>query len=273
MQTIQQDARHGGGARRGRIDRRRLVPTEQSPGVGVRLGAMTSDATPAPDSDSVTGHGGTHTVAAAAAHGQSVMWTLSGAHVFPVYDAAVGGRETVDQSQGDTMRAQREGPMRLIDVRHEATAAFAAEATGKLTRSPGFAVVTAGPGVTNTVSAITGAWFNGSPMVVLGGRSPAGRWGQGALQELDHPPLVESVTKAAFTVHDPHQAGPELERAFRTAGSPHRGPVFVDIPMDVLFSYGQAPPPTGDGEPSAPADPCLLYTSTSRRQQGSWSRS
>ena len=205
-------------------------------------------------SDHLTGHGGTHAVAAATAHGQDVMWTLSGAHVFPVYDAAVGGKATVEQSEGDTMRAQREGPMRLIDVRHEATAAFAAEATGKLTRSPGFAVVTAGPGVTNTVSAITGAWFNGSPMVVLGGRSPAGRWGQGALQELDHPPLVASVTKDAFTVDDPEQAGTELDRAFRVAGSPHRGPVFVDIPMDVLFSYGQAPPPSGEREPAAPVD-------------------
>ncbi len=177
---------------------------------------------------------------AATAHGASVMWTLSGAHVFPVYDAAVGGRETVDLAGGDTMRAQREGPMRLVDVRHESTAAFAAEATGKLTRTPGLAVVTAGPGVTNTVSAITSAWFNGSPLVVVGGRSPAGRWGQGALQELDHPPLVAGVTKQAFTVTEPDDVRAGLDRAFTEAGTPHRGPVFVDIPMDVLFSHGTA---------------------------------
>ena len=204
---------------------------------------MTSDNSAAP-SATVSGHGGTHAVAAATAHGQDVMWTLSGAHVFPVYDAAVGGKAGVDAA-GTSLAAQREGPLRMIDVRHEATAAFAAEATGKLTRSPGFAVVTAGPGVTNTVSAITGAFFNGSPMVVLGGRSPAGRWGQGALQELDHPPLVDTVTKEAFTVHDPAAAGSELDRAFTTAASPHRGPVFVDIPMDVLFSHGDAPQPSG----------------------------
>lgn len=204
----------------------------------------------------VEGHGGTHAVAAATAHGQSVVWTLSGAHVFPVYDAAVGGRDTVAAADGDTRRAEREGPLRLIDVRHEATAAFAAEATGKLTRTPGFAVVTAGPGVTNTVSAITSAWFNGSPMVVLGGRSPAGRWGTGALQELDHPPLVAPVTKAAFTITDPTQAAPELDRAFRLAGQPHRGPVFADIPMDVLFSHGSASAPTGahDERPSVDDD-------------------
>ena len=177
---------------------------------------------------------------AATAHGASVMWTLSGAHVFPVYDAAVGGRETVDLAGGDTMRAQREGPLRLVDVRHESTAAFAAEATGKLTRTPGLAVVTAGPGVTNTVSAITSAWFNGSPLVVVGGRSPAGRWGQGALQELDHPPLVAGVTKQAFTVTEPDDVRAGLDRAFTEAATPHRGPVFVDIPMDVLFSHGTA---------------------------------
>jgi len=135
----------------------------------------------------ISGHGGSHAVSAAVGAGQQVMWTLSGAHVFPLYDAAVGGRDQVLTGGA--------GPMRLLDVRHEATAAFAAEATGKLTRTPGLAVVTAGPGVTNTVSAITGAWFNGSPMVVVGGRAPGNRWGSGALQELDHPPILDTVTK------------------------------------------------------------------------------
>lgn len=204
--------------------------------------------------ESVTGHGGTHAVAAAAAHGQNVMWTLSGAHVFPLYDAAVGGREAV-AAAGDTRSAERGGPIRLIDVRHEATAAFAAEATGKLTRTPGLAVVTAGPGVTNTVSAITGAWFSGSPMVVLGGRAPGNRWGTGALQELDHPPLVDSVTKAAFTITDPDRAAIEVDAAFRLAGSAHRGPVFADIPMDVLFSHGTSAAPEGGSNPGPEPDP------------------
>lgn len=204
--------------------------------------------------ESITGHGGTHAVAAATAHGQNVMWTLSGAHVFPLYDAAVGGKEAV-AAAGDTRTAERGGPMRLIDVRHEATAAFAAEATGKLTRTPGLAVVTAGPGVTNAVSAITGAWFNGSPMVVLGGRAPGNRWGTGALQELDHPPLVDSVTKAAFTITDPDRAAIEVDAAFRLARSAHRGPVFADIPMDILFSHGTSAAPTGGSEPAPDPDP------------------
>ena len=87
--------------------------------------------------------------------------------------------------------------MRLLDVRHEQTAAFAAEATGKLTRVPGLAVLTAGPGVTNGISAIAQAQFAGSPMVVVGGRAPQNRWGTGSLQELDQPPIIAPVAKAA----------------------------------------------------------------------------
>ena len=92
--------------------------------------------------------------------------------------------------------------MRLLDVRHEQTAAFAAEATGKLTRVPGLAVLTAGPGVTNGISAIAQAQFAGSPMVVVGGRAPQNRWGTGSLQELDQPPIIAPVAKAARTHHD-----------------------------------------------------------------------
>ena len=99
-----------------------------------------------------------------------------------------------------TLQASTSWPMRMVDVRHEQTAVFAAEATARLTRAPGLAVVTAGPGVTNTVSAITTAWFNGSPVVVLGGRAPDYRWGSGGLQEIDHPPLLAPVTSAALPV-------------------------------------------------------------------------
>ena len=187
-----------------------------------------SDETP-----TLNGHGGTHAVAAATAHGVETMFTLSGAHVFPLYDAAVGGKDGATTGQG---------PLRLIDVRHEQTAVFAAEATAKLTRTPGLAVVTAGPGVTNIVSGVTTAHFNGSPLVVLGGRSPDARWGTGALQELDQPPLLAPVSKHAATVHSPAEIGAAVSQAFTTAGSPHRGPVFLDIPMDVLFSYADVAP-------------------------------
>ena len=173
-------------------------------------------------------HGGAHAVAAARLHGVSTMFTLSGGHVFPLYDGAV----------------KADPPMRMVDVRHEQTAVFAAEATARLTRNPGRAVVTAGPGVTNTVSAITTAWFNGSPVVVLGGRAPDYRWGSGGLQEIDHPPLLAPVTKRAWTEHQASAVGAAVDEAFRLATAPHRGPVFLDFAMEALF---------GDGGPGLPA--------------------
>src|SRR5213595_2119902 len=139
------------------------------------------------------------------------MFTLSGGHVFPLYDAVV--------------KDDAGAPMRLVDVRHEQTAVFAAEATAKLTRTPGFAVLTAGPGVTNGVSAIATAYFNGSPVVVLGGRAPDFRWGAGSLQELDHPPLLAPITKRAWTEHTTAGTAAAVDEAFRLAGTPHRGPV------------------------------------------------
>ncbi len=197
-------------------------------------------------------NGGQHVVDAALAAGVDTLFTLSGAHIFPVYDAAVGGKAAVEAA-GDPLAAQAAGPLRLVDTRHEQTAAFAAEAMGKLTRRPGFAAVTAGPGVTNVVSALTSAHLNGSPMVVLGGRSPDARWGQGALQELDQPPILAPVTKAAWTVHESDRIRAETQRAFDMAASPRRGPVFLDIPMDVLFG-ASAPDPVASA-PESPPEP------------------
>ncbi|RYP82266.1 acetolactate synthase [Nocardioides guangzhouensis] len=171
----------------------------------------------------LTGHGGQHAVEVARAHGVETMFTLSGAHVFPMYDGAV----------------KADPPTRLVDVRHEQTAAFAAEATGKLTRVPGLAVLTAGPGVTNGISAIAQAQFNGSPMVVVGGRAPANRWGTGSLQELDQPPIIAPVSKQARTLHTADTIASGMDEAFTLAGSAHRGPVFVDVPMDEFFNSAE----------------------------------
>ena len=164
-------------------------------------------------------HGGGQAVAAAQRHGVTTMFTLSGGHVFPLYDGAV----------------RAVPPLRLVDVRHEQTAVFAAEATARLTRRPGLAVLTAGPGVTNGVSAITTAHFNGSPVVVLAGRAPDSRWGSGSLQEIDHPQLLTPVTKRAFTEHAAGQVGAAVDAAFRLAVTPHRGPVFLDFALEALF--------------------------------------
>ena len=129
--------------------------------------------------------------------------------------------------------------MRLIDVRHEQTAVFAAEATGRLTRDPGLAVVTAGPGVTNSVSAVTSAWFNGAPLVLLAGRAPDYLWGRGALQEMDHVPLLAPVTKHAATVHDKLAIAASVNDAFLLAATPRRGPVFLDFPLETIYDQAE----------------------------------
>src|SRR6478735_12399621 len=188
------------------------------------------------------GHGGEHAVAVAAAHGVDTMFTLSGAHVFPMYDAAVHADPT----------------MRILDVRHEQTAVFAAEAIGKLTRVPGLAVLTAGPGVTNGVSAITQAQFSGSPLVVVGGRAPSNRWGMGSLQEFDHPPLLTPVTKSARTVHQVAEVAGAVDEAFRVAGSSHRGPTFLDVPMDQFFDKATVDRPVVGARQRLEADPDAL---------------
>jgi acetolactate synthase I/II/III large subunit len=181
-------------------------------------------------------HGGARAVAAARAHDVSTMFTLSGGHVFPLYDGAV----------------KADPPMRLVDVRHEQTAVFAAEATARLTRRPGLAVLTAGPGVTNGISAVTTAHFNGSAVVVLAGRAPDYRWGSGSLQEIDHPLLLAPVTKRAWTEHRADQVGAAVGEAFRIAATAHRGPVFVDFSLEALF--GEA----ADAGPASPMPPTAL---------------
>ncbi|HET6811483.1 MAG TPA: acetolactate synthase [Acidimicrobiales bacterium] len=183
------------------------------------------------------GHGGELALAPLLAAGVREIFTLSGGHIFPIYDACV------------------KHEVSILDVRHEQTAAFGAEAMAKLTRRPGVAVLTAGPGVTNGVSAVTTAWFNGSPLVVLGGRAPQARWGSGSLQELDHVPIVGSITKLAATASSTDEIAKIVGQAVGVATTPHRGPVFVDFPMDVLFGRGKGqvdPAETGAQDGPAP---------------------
>ncbi len=189
---------------------------------------------------SLQGHAGAHAVAVAQRYGVTTMFTLSGGHVFPLYDGAV----------------KADPPLRLVDVRHEQTAVFAAEATARLTRTPGLAVVTAGPGVTNSVSAVTGAWFNGAPLVVLGGRAPDYLWGKGALQEIDHGPLLAPVTKRAWTEHTVDGIAGSVDEAFRLALTPHRGPVFCDFPLEAIYGTEMVdlPPDAGRMPAAAPPD-------------------
>ena len=168
------------------------------------------------DPTKLEGHGGRLAVEVLRRHDVDVMFTLSGGHLFVLYDGCV---------QAD---------LRLVDVRHEQTATFAAEGWAKVTRRPGCAALTAGPGITNGVSAMTAAWMNGSPMVVIGGRAPQLRWGAGSLQELDHVPIVAPIVRRAATATGPESIVEELHASLLESRTPHRGPTFVDIPLDAF---------------------------------------
>src|SRR3954467_684630 len=185
----------------------------------------------------IEGHAGQQAIAAMMAFGTDVMFTLNGGHIWPLYEAA------------------RDQGMRVVDTRHEQTATFAAEGWAKLTRRPGLAALTAGPGITNGMSAITTAYFNGSPLVVVGGRAPEARWGSGSLQELDHVPLVASITKSAVTATSTGDIPKVIHEAVTAAMTPHRGPVFVDVPMDVFFASGEGEAPDWARPRGAEPDP------------------
>ncbi|HYM50858.1 MAG TPA: acetolactate synthase [Candidatus Limnocylindrales bacterium] len=168
--------------------------------------------------------------------GTSHIFTLNGGHIWPILTGAV-----------------RHG-IRLVDVRHEQTAAFAAEGWAKVTRSCGVAAVTAGPGVTNSISAIAAARASDSPVFLLGGRAAAGTWGMGALQEMDHVAVLRTLVKSARTLESADQAYAAAGEAVRIALSGRTGPTFLDVPIDVFFSGGEAP--AGEPlQPDAGADP------------------
>jgi acetolactate synthase I/II/III large subunit len=152
------------------------------------------------------------------ASGIDTVFTLSGGHLFSFYDGC--------RSEG----------IRLVDTRHEQTAAFAAEGWSKVTRIPGVAALTAGPGVTNGMSAMAAAQQNQSPLVVLGGRAPALRWGQGSLQEIDHVPFVAPLARFAATAFSAEAAGTLVDEALAAAVAAPSGVAFVDFPMDHVFS-------------------------------------
>jgi acetolactate synthase I/II/III large subunit len=186
-------------------------------------------------------HGGRLIAARLRAQGVTKLFTLSGGHLFPIYDGC-----------------RAEG-IEIVDVRHEQTAAFAAEGWAKVTRTPGVCALTAGPGVTNGMSAIASAAQNHSPVLVLGGRAPQFRWGQGSLQEIDHVPFVRPLVKLAATAQDTAEIPALIDRALSTAITPHSGPVFLDFPLDHVF--GEADPPEDDPSlgkpwlgPGAPGD-------------------
>jgi acetolactate synthase-1/2/3 large subunit len=179
-------------------------------------------------------HGGRLVARALRGYGVTKLFTLSGGHLFSIYDGCRA--EGID----------------IVDVRHEQAAAFAAEGWAKVTRTPGVCALTAGPGVTNGMSAMASAAQNNSPMLVLGGRAPAFRWGQGSLQEIDHVPFVAPVVKRAATAQSTAEIPRLLEEALSAAMTPHSGPAFIDFPLDQVFGEAEAGGAAGGGAASLP---------------------
>lgn len=166
--------------------------------------------------DEVMVHGGILIAKMLKREGIEVVFTLSGGHVAAIYDGCV-----------------REG-IRVMDMRHEQVAVHAAEGWAKVTRTPGVALLTAGPGVTDGMTGIANAYLAGSPVIVFGGAAPIAHWDQGALQEIHHLQLVGPITKWARTVVQTERLAEYTAAAFREATAGRPGPVFLECPMDVL---------------------------------------
>lgn len=182
-------------------------------------------------------HGGELVARALADQGVTTLYTLCGGHIAPIYDGCLNHNIAV------------------IDFRHEQAAAHAADAHARLTRNIGVAAVTAGPGVTDAVTAVANAYQARSPMVLLGGAAPLKTKGMGALQEIPQTGLFADITKASFTVQTTEEIPERLADAFRIALSDRPGPVFIELPFDVLFNAIDEPPRSArvTVEPIAPA--------------------
>ncbi len=146
------------------------------------------------------------------------IFMLCGGHITPIY-----------------MGCSEEG-IRLIDVRHEQCAGYAADGWARVTKKPGVAMVTAGPGVTNAVTAIANAHRAEVPLVVIGGRSPIKDFEKGSLQEMDHTEILRPITKWARCVPSVDRIPDYVEIAFRKAASGRPGPVFLEMPTDLLLA-------------------------------------
>jgi acetolactate synthase-1/2/3 large subunit len=170
------------------------------------------------------------------------VFTLSGNHVLSLYDATIG--------RGIT----------LVHTRHEAAAVHMADAWGRLTGEPGVALVTAGPGHANALSALYGALMAESPLVLLSGHCPRTEIGLGGFQEMDQVATAQPLAKAAWLADRPERVGEDVREALSIAASGRPGPVHVSLPGDVIEAAVDAPRP----EPPAPQQPGALPAAAAR---------
>jgi thiamine pyrophosphate-dependent acetolactate synthase large subunit-like protein len=191
----------------------------------------------------IPAHGGERVAAALAAHGVRFVFTLCGGHISPILVAA--------KARG----------LRIVDTRDEATAVFAADAVARLTGTTGVAAVTAGPGLTNTLTAIKNAQLAQSPLLLLSGAAPTALQGRGALQDIDQSAVIAPYVKLVKQVRRVADLGPAVEEALAVARAGVPGPVFVECPVDLLYDeklirgwYADAA-----GKGTSPADRILRW--------------
>ena len=168
--------------------------------------------------DPSTLHGGDRVAIALKAHGVNTIFTLCGGHISPIL--------TASKARG----------IRIVDVRDEATAVFAADATARLSGIPGVAAVTAGPGITNTITALKNAQLAQSPVILFGGAAPTALQGRGALQDIDQRPLVAPHVKLFRKILRVRDLSPAVDEAFAVACAGIPGPVFIECPVDLLYA-------------------------------------
>ena len=173
-------------------------------------------------------HGGRVVARALKREGVSHLFTLCGGHIQSIYDGCL------DEN------------IRVVDTRHEQTAGHAADGWARATGTPGVCAVTAGPGVTDVVTAVANAQRAGVPMVCIGGAGPRILKHMGSLQDMDHVELMRPITKWSATVTETRRLGEYIATAFRIATTGVPGPVFLEMPLDVLMDMVEDAAPTSE---------------------------
>ncbi|MBI5516452.1 MAG: acetolactate synthase [Deltaproteobacteria bacterium] len=166
-------------------------------------------------------HGGRIVAEALHREGATHLFTLCGGHIQNIYDGCL------------------DVGIRVVDVRHEQTAGHAADGWARVTGQPGVAAVTAGPGVTDVVTALANAQRAGVPLVCIGGAGPTQLQDRGSLQDMNHLDLVKPITKAAWRVTQPERLAEYVSMAYRVALAGVPGPTYLELPIDVLMGFGE----------------------------------
>ncbi|MBI2389564.1 MAG: acetolactate synthase [Deltaproteobacteria bacterium] len=165
-------------------------------------------------------HGGRLVAKALKRHGTTHLFTLCGGHIQAIYDGCL------------------DEEIRVVDVRHEQTAGHAADGYARVTGRPGVCAVTAGPGITDVVTAAANAQRAGIPMLIIGGAGPSQLTDMGSLQDMNHLDLMRPITKWAVRVPETRRIAEYVDAAFRVAQADLPGPVFLEMPLDLLMNFG-----------------------------------